>query len=95
MWLANQQLNRLHGRYLLQRKASDALELEVVDTAGRCDTRYPYPFRRGEFLVSLALALALSDLVSHKTRIDSLFWMKGSARSTVKRWTPRWMRSTH
>lgn len=73
MWLANQQLNRLHGRYLLQRKASDALELEVVDTAGRCDTRYPYPFRRGEFLVSLALALALSDLVSHKTRIDSLF----------------------
>ncbi len=50
VWLANQQLNRLHGRYLLQRKASDALELEVVDTsAGRCDTRYPYPFRRGEF----------------------------------------------
>jgi hypothetical protein len=32
VWLANQQLNRLHGRYLLQRKASEALELEVVDT---------------------------------------------------------------
>lgn len=32
VWLANHQLNRLHGRYLLQRKASDALELEVVDT---------------------------------------------------------------
>ncbi|MVY05823.1 exonuclease subunit SbcC, partial [Escherichia coli] len=28
VWLANQQLNRLHGRYLLQRKASEALELE-------------------------------------------------------------------
>ncbi|HAG01775.1 MAG TPA: hypothetical protein DCG59_00620, partial [Leclercia adecarboxylata] len=32
VWLANQQLTRLHGRYLLQRKASDALELEVMDT---------------------------------------------------------------
>ncbi len=32
VWLANHQLTRLHGRYLLQRKASDALELEVVDT---------------------------------------------------------------
>ena len=30
--LANQQLTRLHGRYLLQRKASEALEVEVVDT---------------------------------------------------------------
>ena len=29
------------------------------------------------FLVSLALALALSDLVSHKTRIDSLFLDEG------------------
>lgn len=32
VWLANNQLTRLHGRYLLQRKASEALELEVVDT---------------------------------------------------------------
>ena len=29
------------------------------------------------FLVSLALALALSDLVSHKTSIDSLFLDEG------------------
>lgn len=45
VWLANQQLNRLHGRYLLQRKASEALELEVVDT-GRptpCATPAPSP----------------------------------------------------
>lgn len=42
------------------------------------------------FLVSLALALALSDLVSHKTRIDSCFLMKASAPSTAKRWTRRW-----
>ena len=34
VWLANQQLNRLHGRYLLQRKSADTLELQVMDTAG-------------------------------------------------------------
>lgn len=78
VWLANNQLNRLHGRYLLQRKESDALELQVVDTwqaDARRDTR---TLSGGEsFLVSLALALALSDLVSHKTRIDSLFLDEG------------------
>ncbi|MDK1145358.1 exonuclease subunit SbcC, partial [Cronobacter sakazakii] len=32
VWLANNQLTRLHGRYLLKRKLSEDLELEVVDT---------------------------------------------------------------
>lgn len=32
VWLANNQLTRLHGRYSLHRKAGDALKLEVVDT---------------------------------------------------------------
>ena len=48
VYLANLQLGRLHGRYLLQRKTSDALELQVVDTAGRRAARYPYPVRRRE-----------------------------------------------
>ncbi|CAO97596.1 AAA family ATPase [Erwinia tasmaniensis] len=78
VWLANNQLSRLHGRYLLQRKSQEALELEVVDTwqgETRRDTR---TLSGGEsFLVSLALALALSDLVSHKTRIESLFLDEG------------------
>jgi len=78
VWLANNQLTRLHGRYLLQRKTQEALELEVVDTwqaEARRDTR---TLSGGEsFLVSLALALALSDLVSHKTRIESLFLDEG------------------
>ncbi len=78
VWLANNQLNRLHGRYLLQRKTQEVLELEVVDTwqaDARRDTR---TLSGGEsFLVSLALALALSDLVSHKTRIESLFLDEG------------------
>lgn len=43
VWLANQQLNRLHGRYLLQRKVSDALELEVVDTGRRTRCAIPVP----------------------------------------------------
>lgn len=78
VWLANNQLTRLHGRYLLQRKVSDALELEVVDTWQADAVRDTRTLSGGEsFLVSLALALALSDLVSHKTRIDSLFLDEG------------------
>lgn len=78
VWLANEQLSRLHGRYLLQRKASEALELEVVDTWQADAVRDTRTLSGGEsFLVSLALALALSDLVSHKTRIDSLFLDEG------------------
>lgn len=76
--LANQQLTRLHGRYLLQRKASEALEVEVVDTWQADAVRDTRTLSGGEsFLISLALALALSDLVSHKTRIDSLFLDEG------------------
>ena len=78
VWLANNQLNRLHGRYLLQRKDSEALELQVVDTWQADALRDTRTLSGGEsFLVSLALALALSDLVSHKTRIDSLFLDEG------------------
>ncbi|ELY4586258.1 exonuclease subunit SbcC [Cronobacter sakazakii] len=78
VWLANNQLTRLHGRYLLKRKLSEDLELEVVDTWQADAVRDTRTLSGGEsFLVSLALALALSDLVSHKTRIDSLFLDEG------------------
>ena len=78
VWLANQQLDRLHGRYLLQRKSSDTLELQVMDTWQADAQRDTRTLSGGEsFLVSLALALALSDLVSHKTRIESLFLDEG------------------
>ena len=78
VWLANNQLTRLHGRYLLKRKLSEELELEVVDTWQADAVRDTRTLSGGEsFLVSLALALALSDLVSHKTRIDSLFLDEG------------------
>jgi exonuclease SbcC len=78
VYLANQQLQRLHARYQLQRKAGEALELQVLDTWQADSVRDTKTLSGGEsFLVSLALALALSDLVSHKTSIDSLFLDEG------------------
>ncbi|MBO3276292.1 AAA family ATPase [Pseudomonas schmalbachii] len=76
--LANRQLQRLHGRYQLARRSEGELELEVVDTWQGDSARDCKTLSGGEsFLVSLALALALSDLVSHKTSIDSLFLDEG------------------
>ncbi|AYM94912.1 chromosome segregation protein SMC [Acidovorax sp. 1608163] len=76
--LANQHLARLHGRYLLRRKTTGELELEIVDAWQGDAARDTRTLSGGEgFLVSLALALALSDLVSHKTSIDSLFLDEG------------------
>lgn len=78
VYLANQQLERLHGRYQLQRQETDTLALEVLDTWQADAVRDTKTLSGGEsFLVSLALALALSDLVSAKTSIDSLFLDEG------------------
>jgi exonuclease SbcC len=76
--LANTHLARLHGRYLLRRKSTGELELDIVDSWQGEVARDTRTLSGGEsFLVSLALALALSDLVSHKTSIDSLFLDEG------------------
>ncbi len=76
--LANRHLVRLHGRYLLSRKPTGELELDIVDAWQGDVTRDTRTLSGGEaFLVSLALALALSDLVSNKTSIDSLFLDEG------------------
>ena len=76
--LANTHLARLHGRYLLRRKTTGELELDIVDSWQGEVARDTRTLSGGEsFLVSLALALALSDLVSHKTSIDSLFLDEG------------------
>lgn len=76
--LANQQLDKLHSRYQLARKADAELELLVLDSWQADTSRDTKTLSGGEsFLVSLALALALSDLVSHKTRIESLFLDEG------------------
>ncbi len=76
--LANAQLERLFGRYQLQCQQSDMLALEVLDTWQGDSARDIKTLSGGEsFLISLALALALSDLVSNKTSIDSLFLDEG------------------
>ncbi len=76
--LANRHLARLHGRYLLRRKATGELELDIVDAWQGEVARDTRTLSGGEsFLVSLALALSLSDLVSNKTSIDSLFLDEG------------------
>jgi len=76
--LANRHLARLDGRYLLRRKATGELELDIIDGWQGDTARDTRTLSGGEsFLVSLALALALSDLVSHKTSIDSLFLDEG------------------
>ena len=76
--LANRQLQLLHNRYQLARHPSAELELQVLDTWQADTARDTKTLSGGEsFLVSLALALALSDLVSTKTSIDSLFLDEG------------------
>lgn len=78
VYLANEQLNKLDGRYQLQCQQGETLSLEVLDTWQGDSVRNTKTLSGGEsFLVSLALALALSDLVSSKTSIDSLFLDEG------------------
>ncbi|SBS31964.1 Nuclease SbcCD subunit C [Marinomonas aquimarina] len=78
VWLANRHLDTLHGRYQLQRQRGEGLFLEVIDRWQGDITRDTKTLSGGEsFLVSLALAVSLSELVSHKTSIDSLFLDEG------------------
>ena len=78
LFLANKRLEHLQGRYQLRQKAQEELILEVTDTWQADVVRDTRTLSGGEsFLVSLALALALSDLVSSRTSIDSLFLDEG------------------
>ena len=78
VWLANRHLSTLHGRYQLKRQKGEGLLLEVIDGWQGDISRDTKTLSGGEsFLVSLALAVSLSELVSHKTSIDSLFLDEG------------------
>jgi exonuclease SbcC len=76
--LANRHLRRFSDRYtILKSKVSD-LELLIVDGYQADVVRPMATLSGGEsFLVSLALALGLSDLASHKVQINSLFIDEG------------------
>lgn len=76
--LANRHLELLSGRYIIQKNSDETLELEIVDTFQADNRRSMNTLSGGEsFLVSLALALGLSDLAGRNTQIKSLFIDEG------------------
>ena len=78
--LANRHLHYLTKRYILKRAEQEKqlLEIEIVDTFQGNMVRSVHTLSGGEsFIVSLALALGLSELASQKIRIDSLFLDEG------------------
>ncbi len=75
---ANTHLARLSERYELRRPPGAELALEMIDHHQALATRPTASLSGGEtFLVSLALALGLSDLAGRNTRVDSLFIDEG------------------
>ncbi len=75
---ANQQLKKMSDRYLLIRSQQQPLELNVVDGYQAGEVRSTRNLSGGEsFIVSLALALGLSQMASQNVRVDSLFLDEG------------------
>lgn len=75
---ANRQLEKMTDRYLLLRDDQQPLELNVVDNYQAGEIRSTKNLSGGEsFIVSLTLALGLSQMASRKVRVDSLFLDEG------------------
>jgi exonuclease SbcC len=73
---ANKHLQRLHKRYQL--KPWNNMELVILDLDMGGEMRSTRSLSGGEgFLISMALALGLSDMASKDTRIGSLFIDEG------------------
>ncbi len=76
--LANRHLQSLNERYRIQRRPGQELELDIIDTFQADNIRSMKTLSGGErFLVSLALALGLSDLSGERNNIRSLFIDEG------------------
>jgi len=76
--LANLHLDQLNGRYLIHKPSDRDLTLEIIDQHQANNIRSIHTLSGGEsFLVSLALALGLSDLAGRNTQIKSLFIDEG------------------
>jgi exonuclease SbcC len=76
--IANQHLETLNGRYQLWKPIDKDLGLQIIDTYQADHQRSPETLSGGEkFLVSLALALGLSDLAGRRAQIRSLFIDEG------------------
>jgi exonuclease SbcC len=76
--LANLRLHQLTNRYSILKTPNRNLELQIIDH-DQADTVRPMASLSGgeSFLVSLALALGLSELAGYKARIESLFIDEG------------------
>ncbi len=75
---ANRQLSRMTDRYLLIRDEGQPLDLNVIDSYQAGEIRSTRNLSGGEsFLVSLSLALGLSQMASRNVRLDSLFLDEG------------------
>ncbi|MBJ6142022.1 AAA family ATPase [Hymenobacter sp. BT559] len=76
--LANLRLKQLTNRYSIEKTPNRNLELQIIDH-DQADTKRPMASLSGgeSFLVSLALALGLSELAGYKARIESLFIDEG------------------
>ncbi|PVY42911.1 AAA family ATPase [Pontibacter virosus] len=76
--LANRHLLKLNDRYRILKSSDEDLALQIVDTYQAEAVRPMNTLSGGEsFLVSLALALGLSDLAGRRTQINSLFIDEG------------------
>ncbi len=75
---ANAKLHKMSDRYLLARDDNNPLELNVIDNYQGGEIRSTKNLSGGEgFIISLALALGLSQMASHNIRVDSLFLDEG------------------
>ena len=76
--LANTKLQTISDRYLLIRDKENPLQLNVLDNYQGGEERSTKNLSGGEsFLISLALALGLSQMVSDNIQMDSLFLDEG------------------
>lgn len=75
---ANRHLKDISERYELVRISSTSLSIKVIDKDMLSESRSVHSLSGGEsFIVSLALALALSSLSSNRMNIESLFIDEG------------------
>ncbi|MBN2664071.1 MAG: AAA family ATPase [Bacteroidales bacterium] len=76
--IANIHLKKFSNRYILDKTGDTADNLFVYDVFLGMSKRSVHTLSGGEtFLVSMSMALALSDLASRKTKIESLFIDEG------------------
>lgn len=75
---ANIQLEKMSNRYLLIRDTEQPLEINVIDNYQGGEIRTTKNLSGGEgFIVSLALALGLSQMASENIQVNSLFLDEG------------------